>query len=210
MEKEYILIKEKFNENFKQYKKHLKFFEKINNYETNYSNSYIDFFPYESIMNGYKPAILYKNKPLSNKNENFIENRIKDNEIYYSYNGLHKEWGSEFYFTDEQKNKTRLFYTNENDDEREGFGELSQLFLQRRPLLRLTCKGVRDFPHFSIHSRAYHNARAAPVNHACAHISHIDAVAQRNVFFFRGRLYRIDRLVHRHAFPCQRSFLYFK
>ena len=46
MKKEYVIIKEKFNKNFKQYKKHLKFFEKINNYETNYSNSYIDFFPY--------------------------------------------------------------------------------------------------------------------------------------------------------------------
>ena len=76
-------------------------------------------------MNGYKPAILYKNKPFSNKNENFIENRIKDNEIYYSYNGLGKEWGSEFYFTDEKNNKTRLFYTNDNDDEKT---LLSQLY----------------------------------------------------------------------------------
>ena len=118
MEKEYVLIKEKFNENFKQYNKHLKFFEKINNYETNYSNSYIDFFPYESIMNGYKPAFLFKNKPVSKKDENFIENRIKDNEIYYSYNAIHKEWGSEFYFTDKKNNKTRLFYTNDNDDEK--------------------------------------------------------------------------------------------
>ena len=62
MEKEYVLIKDKFNVNFNQYKKHSKYFEKINNYEINYSNSYIDFFPYESVMNGYNQAILYKNK----------------------------------------------------------------------------------------------------------------------------------------------------
>ncbi|MCL1994193.1 MAG: hypothetical protein FWG66_14715 [Spirochaetes bacterium] len=117
MEKEFVFIKEKFAENLKQYKKHLRVFEKIDNYEIGYSSAYIDFFPYQAIMNGFKPATLHKNKPASNKNDNFIENRIKDNDIYYSYNGLRKEWGTEFYFTDEQNNKTRLYYTDSNEDD---------------------------------------------------------------------------------------------
>ena len=99
MEKEFAFIKEKFAENLNQYEKHLIAFEKIDNYEIAYSSAYTDFFPYQARMNGTKSAILRKDKPA--ENEVFIENRLKNREIYYAYHGERNEWGSEFYFTDE-------------------------------------------------------------------------------------------------------------
>jgi hypothetical protein len=118
VKREFDFIKEKYNYNLKIYKKYYNIFERINDYEINWSHSYIDFHPYSSIMDGHKPAVLYKNKPASIKDSSIIENRIKENEIYYSYNESHKEWGTEFYFTDEQRNKIRLFYVNQNEEEK--------------------------------------------------------------------------------------------
>ena len=126
MNNELLFIKDKFNENLKQYKKHFKNFEKIENYETKWSYSTsIDFYPYESSMYGFKPSKLYNTNPLSeNSKETIIQNRFRNKEIFYSFNYHKKEWGSEFYFDDEKNNKMRLFYEDQNE---EGKILLSQL-----------------------------------------------------------------------------------
>jgi hypothetical protein len=118
MKDDFDFIKEKFTENFKIYKKHFTHFEKINNYETKWSYSYIDFYPYDSTMSGYNPPKLYNNNPVLDKDKTIIQNRFLNNEIYYAFNYFHKEWGSEFFFTDEKNNKIRLFYENQNDEEK--------------------------------------------------------------------------------------------
>jgi len=116
MENDFKFIKAKFKENLKKYKSHFKVFNAIEDFEIKWSNSYTDFFSYSSRMNGYKPPKLYNEKPLSD--EGIIQNRFKNNEIYYSFQYSNKEWGTEFYLTDEQNNKMRLFYENQNEDEK--------------------------------------------------------------------------------------------
>jgi hypothetical protein len=139
MKEEFDFVKQKFNDNLKKYKKHYNVFEKIDNYEINWSHSYIDFFPYESAMDGFKPAILYKNKPKPNKDSSIIENRIKANEIYYSYNESHKEWGSEFYFTDEQNNKIRMYYENQNEEEKMLLSQLYYKIMDGKIVKKVYC-----------------------------------------------------------------------
>jgi hypothetical protein len=115
VENYFNFVKGLYKENFKKYKFHFRIFDKIDDYEIKWSNSYIDFYPYESIMDGLKPAVIYKDKPKSDK---LIQNRLKNNEIYYSFKYLNKEWGTEFYINDEKNNKIRLFYENQNENEK--------------------------------------------------------------------------------------------
>ena len=116
MEDNFKFIKTKFKENLKKYKSHFKIFNAIEDFEIKWSNSYIDFYPYSSRMEGFKPPKLYNEKPLSSKT--IIQNRLKNNEIYFSFQYPNKEWGTEFYLADEQNNRIRLFYENQNEDEK--------------------------------------------------------------------------------------------
>jgi hypothetical protein len=139
MKKEYDFIKKLFDDNLKKYKKHYNIFDKIDNYEINWSHSFIDFYPFSSIMNGYKPSVLYKTKPAPIKNNNIFEYRIKNKEIYYSYNESCKEWGSEFYIDDEQSNKMRLFYENQNEEEKMLLSQLDYKVMDGNIVKKVYC-----------------------------------------------------------------------
>jgi hypothetical protein len=118
MKDELIFIKKIFSENLRQYEKHFEFFDKIENYQVKWSYSTIDFYPYETTMRGYKPPKVYDVNPLSEKDdETIFQSRLLNNEVYYSFNYLQKEWGTDFYFTDDKNNKMRLLYHNQNDDD---------------------------------------------------------------------------------------------
>ena len=115
MQADFEFIKAKFKDNYKQYIKHFTNFEKFKYYKIVWSASYMDFFDFESNLEGRGQAKIYIKKPPSNTS--MIKNRIIDNKLIYSTEYLYSEWGSEFYF-DEDKSMARLFYNNQNNDKK--------------------------------------------------------------------------------------------
>ena len=78
-------IKKEYNTHKKLISKHLSDVENIKDYHSVWSNNYLDFVPYEWFIDygQKKPPKIFKTEP-NGKIMNKIENRYKDNLLYYS------------------------------------------------------------------------------------------------------------------------------
>lgn len=116
MKQDLLFIRKKFRENYKQFKKHLDHFDTIEDFNSIWSNSFLDFFPYESILEGYNQPVIYKAQPYLN--DYVVLNQSINDNIFYAYKYLHKEWGSVFYINNEGDNVIKLYYDNQNEDDK--------------------------------------------------------------------------------------------
>jgi hypothetical protein len=112
-------IRKLFGEKYNQYEKHLKEAQNIDGYETVWSKHNIDFFPFASELQGYGKQELYREKPADK--EYIKENRIKNNEVYYSFWPGNENNGIFFISdtVDKTENKIRLSYDKGEFDDTE-------------------------------------------------------------------------------------------
>jgi len=106
-----LFIKSEFNKHFKEYKNHLKVVESVKDYSEVWSDSFLDFHPYESEINQIKSPKIFSKIP--KQQDGKIVNRFFDNKIFYAFQFNHKNWGSEFYLYGDNA-KTKLKYDDQN------------------------------------------------------------------------------------------------
>lgn len=103
---------------FKEYKfSYSDLFNKIDAIENEtviWSDTYLEFYPYQNALNQLKKPKIYKSEPESKKA--VIVNKLKENKVYYSYHAENKGWGSVFII---YKNDVKicLMYSNNDDNE---------------------------------------------------------------------------------------------
>lgn len=114
MKDDYKFIRKIFKEYKFSYPDLFNEIDAIENETVIWSNTYLEFYPFENALNQLKKPKIYKNKPESN--ESFIVNKLKENKVYYSYHAENKGWGSVFIIYGNNV-KTCLIYSNNDDDE---------------------------------------------------------------------------------------------
>lgn len=114
IEKDYEMIVRIFEEYRSLYKVLLNKVEEIRNETVLWSNSYLELYPYQYELNQLPKPKIYKNEPKCM--EGIIVNRLKNNELYFSYRAENKGWGSSFIINEVEK-KICLRFLNNDDDE---------------------------------------------------------------------------------------------
>ncbi|MGY3188922.1 hypothetical protein [Lysinibacillus sp. TE18511] len=114
IEKDYEMIVRIFEEYESLYKVLLNQVEDIGNETVLWSDSYLELYPYQYELNQLPKPKIYKNEPKCK--EGIIVNRLKKNELYFSYHAENKGWGSSFIINEVEK-KICLRFLNNDDDE---------------------------------------------------------------------------------------------
>lgn len=76
-----------------------------------WSSSYIDFFPYDSMINQLKSAVIYKGERKTS-----IKNCYLDSKLIFSCNNERENWGSLFIEYDDKSKKSLLFVEDDNEN----------------------------------------------------------------------------------------------
>ncbi|MFC9538989.1 hypothetical protein ACFTQ7_03800 [Lysinibacillus sp. NPDC056959] len=139
IEKDYEMIVRIFEEYGSLYKVLLNKVEDIVNETVLWSNSYLEFYPYQYELNQLPKPKIYKNEP--KRKEGIIVNRLKNNELYFSYRAENKGWGSSFIINEVEK-KICLRFLNNDDDEM----VLSQVYcvIYKRSMIEKVIYYTRD------------------------------------------------------------------
>ncbi|MGM1050213.1 MAG: hypothetical protein ACQEXX_29385 [Bacillota bacterium] len=114
IEKDYELILKIFEKYRSSYKVLLHQVEDVRNDTVIWSDSFLEFFPYQYALNQLKKPKIYKTEPESN--EGVIVNKLKDGELYYSYHAENKGWGSDFVIKEDGIKLYLKFLNNDNDE----------------------------------------------------------------------------------------------
>ncbi|MFT9820950.1 hypothetical protein [Lysinibacillus sp. NPDC056185] len=114
IKKEYDLLRKIFEKYFDSYEDMLYQIKDIVNETVIWSDSFLEFFPYQNALNQLKEPKIYKAEPKSN--EGVIVNKLKDGELYYSYDSENKGWSSVFVIKEDGM-KLYLRYLNNDNDE---------------------------------------------------------------------------------------------
>lgn len=110
IDSEYGHIINVFNIEKASFEKRKSTIEELQLTSVNWSNAYLDFFPYNSIIDQLKPAVIYKEaKPAS------IKNHYAGSQLLYAVNNENEAWGTVFVDYADDMKKWLLFV--ENDDE---------------------------------------------------------------------------------------------
>lgn len=103
---------------FKEYKfSYSDLFNETKNveYETIiWSDSYLEFYPYQNALNQLTKPKIYKTEPESK--ESVIVNKLKDDEVYYSYRAENEGWGSVFIINKDHAKICLMFFNNDDDE----------------------------------------------------------------------------------------------
>lgn len=76
-----------------------------------WSSSYIDFFPYDSMINQLKSAVIYKGERKTS-----IKNCYLDSKLIFACNNERENWGSLFIEYDDKSKKSLLFVEDDNEN----------------------------------------------------------------------------------------------
>ncbi|WP_210190607.1 hypothetical protein [Paenibacillus uliginis] len=114
IEKDYGFIVKIFEKYRSSYKALLHRVEDVGNETVVWSNSDLELYPYQYELNQLPKLKVYKNEPKSK--EGIIVNRLKNNELYFSYNAENKGWGSSFIMNEVEKKICLRFLSNEDDE----------------------------------------------------------------------------------------------
>lgn len=114
MKDKLLFMRELFSKNHQQFNKLSDDVEKIKDFNIFWSDSFLDFYPHESLLENNKQPAIYEIQPEGC--EQFIINKSKNGNIYYACQYPHINWGSTFYLCDEQDNMIRLFYEDSNEE----------------------------------------------------------------------------------------------
>lgn len=111
IESEYRDVVDLFNQNEKTFIKRKEKMKKISFSKINWSDSYLDFTIYDSIINQLEKAKIFSEEKLDS-----IKNHFFDNKLVYCYKNKNENWGSIFidYFTDYKV--WHLFVENDDDE----------------------------------------------------------------------------------------------
>lgn len=99
------------------------YFSSLNYTEIKYSNVYMDFYPFESDLQGYKAGKFYKKTP-RNINKT-ITNKLINDKIYYCFDTQNKLWGERFYIYEDTRTIYLCYTINHFTDKM----ELSMIYL---------------------------------------------------------------------------------
>jgi hypothetical protein len=102
IEKEYDLLLRIFGKYYDSYEEMLNRAKNVEQDTVIWSDSFLEFFPYQNALNQLKKPKIYKTEPESN--EGVIVNKLKDGELYYSYDKENKGWGSVFVIKEDGMN----------------------------------------------------------------------------------------------------------
>ncbi|EPY14144.1 hypothetical protein [Paenibacillus alvei] len=114
IEKEYDLLLRIFEKYYDSYEEMLNRAKNVEQDTVIWSDSFLEFFPYQNALNQLKKPKIYKTEPESN--EGVIVNKLKDGELYYSYDKENKGWGSVFVIKEEGMKLYLRFLNNDNDE----------------------------------------------------------------------------------------------
>lgn len=114
IEKEYDLLLKIFEKYYDSYEEMLNKAENVEQDTVIWSDSFLEFFPYQYALNQLKKPKIYKTEPESN--EGVIVNKLKNGELYYSYNKENKWWGSVFVIKEDGMKLYLRFLNNDNDE----------------------------------------------------------------------------------------------
>ncbi|WP_028532291.1 hypothetical protein [Paenibacillus sp. UNC217MF] len=114
IEKEYDLLLRIFEKYYDSYEEMLNRAKNVEQDTVIWSDSFLEFFPYQNALNQLKKPQIYKTEPESN--EGVIVNKLKDGELYYSYDKENKGWGSVFVIKEEGMKLYLRFLNNDNDE----------------------------------------------------------------------------------------------
>ncbi|KOP80176.1 hypothetical protein AMS59_01870 [Lysinibacillus sp. FJAT-14745] len=114
IEKDYDLLLEIFEKYYDSYEEMLFRVKEVENDTVIWSDSYLEFFPHQYALSQLKEPKIYKTKPKSK--EGFIVNKLKDGELYYSYDNENKGWGSVFVIKEDGMKLYLRFLYNDNDE----------------------------------------------------------------------------------------------
>ncbi|WP_427108131.1 hypothetical protein [Lysinibacillus xylanilyticus] len=114
IEKDYEMIVKIFEEYRFSYNVLHHQVEDVENETIIWSNSYLEIYPYQYELDQLPKPKIYKKEPKSK--EGIIVNKLKNNELYFSYNAENKGWGSSFIINEVEK-KICLRFLNNDDDE---------------------------------------------------------------------------------------------
>jgi hypothetical protein len=114
IEKDYEIILRIFEEYGSLYKVLLNKVENIGNETVLWSDSSLELYPYQYELNQLPKPKIYKNEPKCK--EGIIVNRLKKNELYFSYCAENKGWGSSFIINEVEKKICLRFLNNDADE----------------------------------------------------------------------------------------------
>ncbi|MEQ6358051.1 hypothetical protein ABNX05_26000 [Lysinibacillus sp. M3] len=121
IEKDYEMIVKIFEEYSSSYNVLHHQVEDVENETIIWSNSYLEIYPYQYELNQLPKPKIYKKEPKSK--EGIIVNKLKNNELYFSYNAENKGWGGSFIINEVEKKISLRFRSN-----RAGEMVLSQVY----------------------------------------------------------------------------------
>lgn len=76
-----------------------------------WSSSYLDFFPFDSVINQLRPAVFYKGEKKTS-----IKNCYSDCKLIFACNNERENWGSLFIEYDDNSKKSLLFVEDDNEN----------------------------------------------------------------------------------------------
>lgn len=114
IEKEYDLLLRIFGKYYDSYEAMLNRAKNVEQDTVIWSDSFLEFFPYQNALNQLNKPKIYKTEPESN--EGVIVNKLKDGELYYSYDKENKGWGSVFVIKEDGMKLYLRFLNNDNDE----------------------------------------------------------------------------------------------
>lgn len=110
IEKDYEMIVKIFEEYSSSYNVLHHQVEDVENETIIWSNSYLEIYPYQYELDQLPKPKIYKKEPKSK--EGIIVNKLKNNELYFSYDAENKGWGSSFIINETEKKICLRFRSN--------------------------------------------------------------------------------------------------
>ncbi|MEK4424992.1 hypothetical protein [Solibacillus sp. FSL K6-1523] len=114
IEKEYDLLLEIFRKYSDTYEEMLYRVKDVENDTIIWSDTFLEYFPNQNALSQLKRPKIYKSEPQSK--DGVIVNKLKDGEMYYSYNSENKGWGSVFVIKEDGMKLFLRFINNDNDE----------------------------------------------------------------------------------------------
>ncbi len=120
---EYKKIVDVFEQHSKSFEERKEKINTISFSKMNWSNSFLDFIPYSSIINQLNPPKIFEKEKLTSIKNHFINDRL-----IYSFHNENENWGS--VFVDYEKGNTKWLLFSENYEDKMVLQQLKVVYYQ--------------------------------------------------------------------------------
>lgn len=114
MKNDELYIKKEFKRNAHLFEYYLKRINSIKEYKSIWSDSYLDFMPFDSEISQLQKPKIFNRKPKNLTGK--IETRFENENIFYAVRCENYKWGTIFYLSSSNE-KLSLFYTEDDEEE---------------------------------------------------------------------------------------------